>query len=93
MNPSDDTMIDILLVNPKEAGAFFERIPPLGLAYIAANPGKNGYSVRIVDFEVEEQTLTHWLELYHPRALGISGASHTRVSPRLRMRNILSRNN
>ncbi|MGB7054580.1 MAG: radical SAM protein [bacterium] len=71
-------MIDILFVNPKEAGAFFERMPPLGLAYIAANLEKNGYSVRIVDFEVEEQTLTHWLELYHPRVLGISGTSHTR---------------
>jgi len=71
-------MIDILLANPKESGAFFERMPPLGLAYIAANLEKHGYSVRIVDFEVEEQTLTHWLDLYQPKFLGISGTSHTR---------------
>jgi hypothetical protein len=80
-NPHEATMIDILFVNPKEGGAFFERMPPLGLAYIAANLEKHGYSVRIVDFEVEEQTLTRWLELCHPRFLAISGASHTRISP------------
>jgi hypothetical protein len=59
-------MIDILLVNPRETGAFFERMPPLGLAYIAANLEKHDYSVRIVDFEVEERGLKHWLELYQP---------------------------
>ena len=71
-------MIDILLVNPKEVGAFFERMPPLGLAYIAANLEKHGYSVKIVDLEVEEQTLSHWLDSYRPKFLGISGTSHTR---------------
>ncbi len=71
-------MIDILLVNPKETGAFFERMPPLGLAYIAANLQKNGYAVKIVDFEVEDHTLTHWLQLFEPQFVGISGTSHTR---------------
>ena len=71
-------MIDILLVNPREAGAFFERMPPLGLGYIAAALENNGFSAKIVDFEVDEDTLTHWLDLYQPRFLGISGTSHTR---------------
>jgi len=71
-------MIDVLLVNPKEEGAFFERMPPVGLAYIAANLETHGYSVRIVDFEVEKQPLRYWLGLHHPRYLGISGTSHTR---------------
>jgi anaerobic magnesium-protoporphyrin IX monomethyl ester cyclase len=71
-------MLDVLLVNPKEEGAFFERMPPLGLAYIAASLEARGYSVHIVDFEVEKQKLRHWLEVYHPSYLGISGTSHTR---------------
>jgi anaerobic magnesium-protoporphyrin IX monomethyl ester cyclase len=71
-------MIDVLLVNPKEEGAFFERMPPLGLAYIASNLEKHGYSVDIVDFEVEEKPLPYWLNKYEPRHLGISGTSHTR---------------
>jgi len=71
-------MIDILLVNPKETGRFFEKMPPLGLAYIAANLEKHGYAVRIVDFEVEDKDLNYWLDKYQPRFLGISGTSHTR---------------
>ncbi len=71
-------MIDVLLVNPREEGAFFEKMPPLGLAYIAATLEKHGYSVRIVDFEVEDGTLPVWLDEYQPRYLGISGTSHTR---------------
>lgn len=71
-------MIDVLLVNPQEEGAFFERMPPLGLAYIASNLEKHDYSVRIVDFEVEEKPLKYWLSLYRPKYLGISGTSHTR---------------
>jgi anaerobic magnesium-protoporphyrin IX monomethyl ester cyclase len=71
-------MIDILFVNPREVGAFFERMPPLGLAYIAAALELEDYSVKIVDFEVDEHSLTHWLEKYQPKFLGISGTSHTR---------------
>jgi anaerobic magnesium-protoporphyrin IX monomethyl ester cyclase len=71
-------MIDILLVNPKEEGAFFEKMPPLGLAYIAAVLEKQDYSVRIVDFEVEDGTIQDWLDEYQPKYLGISGTSHTR---------------
>jgi anaerobic magnesium-protoporphyrin IX monomethyl ester cyclase len=71
-------MIDVLLVNPKEEGAFFERMPPLGLAYIAGMLQSRGYSTRIVDFEVEKHPLPYWLDLFQPRHLGISGTSHTR---------------
>lgn len=71
-------MIDLLLVNPKEDRAFFERMPPMGLAYIAGRLEPCDYSVRIVDFEVEKKPLPYWLELYQPRFLGISGTSHTR---------------
>ncbi|MDH4210938.1 MAG: B12-binding domain-containing radical SAM protein [candidate division WOR-3 bacterium] len=71
-------MTDLLLVNPKEAGAFFERMPPLGLAYIAGKLQTRGYSVKIVDFEVDRRPLTYWLDLFQPKYLGISGTSHTR---------------
>lgn len=71
-------MIDVLLVNPKETGGFFERMPPLGLAYIAANLEKQGLSVRIVDFEIDNTSLTTWLEKLQPQFLGISGTTHTR---------------
>jgi len=71
-------MIDILLVNPKEKGGFFEQMPPLGLAYIAANLERYDYSVKIIDFEVESRGIRYWLEKYRPRFIGISGTSHTR---------------
>lgn len=71
-------MIDVLLVNPKETGAFFEAMPPLGLAYIAANLEKRAYSVKIVDFEVEEKGLSYWLNKWQPKYVGISGTTHTR---------------
>jgi len=71
-------MIDVLLVNPGEKGAFFEAMPPLGLAYIAANLEKHGYSVKILDFEVEEKGLSYWLSKWQPKYVGISGTSHTR---------------
>ena len=71
-------MIDVLLVNPRETGGFFERMPPLGLAYIAANLEKHGHSVRVVDFDVDNTPLTKWLEKLQPQFLGISGTTHTR---------------
>jgi len=71
-------MIDILLVNPKETGGFFEKMPPLGLAHIATSLERHGYSVKIIDFEVEDKDLCHWLSQYQPQFLGISGTSHTR---------------
>jgi len=71
-------MIDILLVNPKETDGFFEKMPPLGLASLAANLEKHDYSVKIIDSEIESRTLDYWLNLYHPQFLGISGTTHTR---------------
>uniref|UniRef100_A0A7C6AF49 Radical SAM protein n=1 Tax=candidate division WOR-3 bacterium TaxID=2052148 RepID=A0A7C6AF49_UNCW3 len=71
-------MIDILLVNPAEKGGFFEKIPPLGLASIAGFLETHNISVKIIDFEVEKKPLEHWLSLYQPKFLGISGTTHTR---------------
>jgi anaerobic magnesium-protoporphyrin IX monomethyl ester cyclase len=71
-------MIDILLINPREATGFFEKMPPLGLASIAAHLEKNGFSVRIFDAEIEKRKLEEWLAEIQPRVVGISGTTHTR---------------
>lgn len=71
-------MIDILLVNPGEKEGFFERVPPLGLASLAGFLEANDISVKIIDFEIERKPLEHWLSLYQPKFLGISGTTHTR---------------
>ncbi len=74
----ESSMTDILLVNPKESAGFFEQMPPLGLAYLAANLEKHNYSVKIIDFEIEPRGIGYWLEKYQPQFVGISGTSHTR---------------
>jgi anaerobic magnesium-protoporphyrin IX monomethyl ester cyclase len=71
-------MTDILLVNPKEGSGFFEKMPPLGLASIAAYLEKNGFSVRIHDAEIESGKIEELLSEIHPRFVGISGTTHTR---------------
>jgi anaerobic magnesium-protoporphyrin IX monomethyl ester cyclase len=71
-------MIDILLVNPREKGTPFERIPPLGLAYIAARVEQAGFSVQIADLEIEDRAFETYLTEYEPRVVGISGTTHTR---------------
>ncbi len=71
-------MVDILFVNPKEKAHFFERMPPLGLAYMAANLEKHGYLVKILDLEVTDGGLKPSLEEYKPKFVGISGTTHTR---------------
>ncbi len=71
-------MIDILLINPKENSGFFEKMPPMGLAYIAANLEKHNFSVKIIDFELEKKDLSYWLSKSEPQFLGISGTTHTR---------------
>lgn len=71
-------MIDVLLINPPESGAFFERMPPLGLAHIAAVLERNDYSVRIVDLEVINEGIERSIEEFQPRIIGISGTTHTR---------------
>lgn len=71
-------MVDILLINPREKKLPFERIPPLGLAWIASVLERGGFSVRVTDLEVEPGKLEDYLSKYQPRFLGISGMTHTR---------------
>ncbi len=71
-------MIDILLVNPREHHGFFEKMPPLGLASLAAVLESGSTSVAIADLEIEHGSLEDWLRRVQPRFLGISGTTHTR---------------
>lgn len=68
----------MLLVNPGEAGVPFERIPPLGLAYIAASVEAAGLSVRIADLDVQDVDFDELLTRHQPRVVGVSGTTHTR---------------
>jgi len=71
-------MLDLLLVNPGETGVPFERIPPLGLAYIAARVEAAGLSVKIADLDVQDVRFEDLLGQFQPRIVGISGTTHTR---------------
>jgi len=71
-------MIDILLVNPRERRGFFEKMPPLGLASLAAVLESGSIGVAIADFEIEHEPLENLLNRGQPRFLGISGTTHTR---------------
>lgn len=71
-------MVDILFVNPKEKDGFFERMPPLGLAYMAANLERHDFSADILDLEVDGNKLDTYLAECEPKFVGISGTTHTR---------------
>ena len=71
-------MVDILFINPREQAHFFERMPPLGLAYMGANLEKHGFTAKIIDREVIDRDLKPLLEEHKPRFVGISGTTHTR---------------
>ncbi len=76
-------IVDVLLVNPpyltkevygnlyKAAGIF----PPLGLAYVAANLEKYGYSVSIVDFESSWEKTFSAIRKYRPKVVGVTCTS------------------
>ncbi|MGQ9664387.1 MAG: B12-binding domain-containing radical SAM protein [bacterium] len=70
-------MITVLLVNPTDKENL-NKIAPVDLASIASSLEENGVSVKIIDFNVENKPLEHWLSLYQPKFLGISGTTHNR---------------
>ena len=71
-------MSEILLVFPSEEGRVFDKMPPLGLAWIASFLESKGFSVDFVDLQVVEKDFNEILKEKKPRVVGISGTSHTR---------------
>lgn len=74
----DEQATAVLLVNPKQSGNPFERIPPLGLAYIAARLEQEQLPTRILDLEIAPDDLEDRLSRYRPSVVGITGTTHTR---------------
>ena len=66
--------MDVLLINPPAQGVYDTldiKLPPLGLAYIAAVLRQNGHFVKIIDLNVDENL---W-ELLSERKWGLVGMS------------------
>jgi radical SAM superfamily enzyme YgiQ (UPF0313 family) len=69
----------ILAVYPEKIGQrVFDRLPPLGLAWIAAVLRDSGYPVRLVDEQVEKIELVTLVEEMEPALFLIGGTSHSR---------------
>jgi anaerobic magnesium-protoporphyrin IX monomethyl ester cyclase len=73
--------MDILLINPKYPKARQNNImPPLGLASIGCALEKNGFTVSVLDLELEPEDFDLFTHLAGcpPKIVGISGTSHSR---------------
>jgi anaerobic magnesium-protoporphyrin IX monomethyl ester cyclase len=73
----------VLLVHPKRDDPLFEdiKLPPLGIAYIAAVLRESGHSVRILDANLERNqdlALLSRLKSFAPDVIGISVVSQLR---------------
>ena len=70
--------MDVLLIYPFAATSGIEegiKVPPMGLAYLAAMLEKEGYSVEILDMNAQPDTAKHFasiLEKKQPRIVGIT---------------------
>lgn len=56
----------------------FDRMPPLGMAWIAANLREAGFNVRLVDEQVESVDMVKLAEDLQPILVLIGGTSHSR---------------
>ncbi len=72
------TGYDVLLVFPKEKQLSHSDMIPLGIASIAAVLEKNGYHVKIVDFNYYKGNFTKDLVKWNPEVIGIGGTTNTR---------------
>ena len=84
-----NTAMKVLLVQPRQADRFYDfvRLPPLGLAYIAAALRRDGHEVSILDASAssdESRALASALERSDPQLVGFS-ASTPLFAPALAM--------
>ncbi|RJQ53799.1 MAG: radical SAM protein [Nitrospiraceae bacterium] len=71
-------MPDILLLHPRVNERSFGGMPPLGLAWIASYLEDKGYSLELVDFQVDQRSVEEVIRKAAPGIIGISGTSNTR---------------
>lgn len=75
MNPA----LDVLAIYPCAAEVkAFDAMPPLGLALIAAFIRENGYSVQIIDQQVDDSDVGTIIQKSKPSFILIGGTSHSR---------------
>jgi len=56
----------------------FDRMPPLGMAWISATLREAGFTVRLVDEQVEAENIEKLVENFKPILVLIGGTSHSR---------------
>ena len=56
----------------------FDRMPPLGMAWISATLREAGFTVRLVDEQVEAKNIEYLVEDFKPFLVLIGGTSHSR---------------
>lgn len=73
-------MTDVLLINPKGLQPLFNAMPPLGLGTMGCVLEKEGFSVAILDLEIEADSfdLSQLIRSTAPKIVGISGTTSTR---------------
>lgn len=75
-------MTDAIFIHPRlpeiKEPIYGAYMIPLGIAWIAAYLMKNNYSVKIIDYQVEDVDLCEFIEEEKPYLVGISGVTHTR---------------
>lgn len=75
--------MDVLLINPKNKYRelhVFPLMPPLGLSSIGCVLEENGFSVKILDLEIETDNfdVATYISSISPKVVGISGTSYSR---------------
>lgn len=71
-------MVDILFLNPKDEYRKFNVMMPLGILSLASYLEDNRFSVKLVDFDVEELTVNYVLKKHTPKIVCISGTTASR---------------
>ncbi len=73
--------MDILAIHPQEPErAVFEKMPPLGMLWIAGELRKAGYEVAFYDQQVDERTPEEIVRAARPRLVLIGGTTHSRFA-------------
>ncbi len=53
-------------------------MPPLGMSWITSYLQSKGISTTLIDLQVSDNIIEHFLQTYKPRLIGIGGTTHTR---------------
>ncbi len=76
-------MLDILLIHPAEKGLDTGKeahggMPPLGMLWVTAFLREKGFSVDIIDCQIDNRNIESYIREVNPKIVGIGGTTHTR---------------